>query len=191
MLDHLEPSLERLRTRALRHLARYACSRARLRRVLLRSARRSAAESLVQAPDLLRQVEEVLDQLEQRGLLDDEAFAVGRLRRLVDGGKPLRVAAGRLEAEGIDREIVRRALGQLRAEGADTDLAAAVAFARRRRLGPWRPRGDDTDAGSRDLLRMCRAGFPTALARRVLSAAHPDELAREIEIRGASAFRDG
>jgi len=59
----------------------------------------------------------------------------------------------------------------LREEAGDPDLAAACAFARRRRLGPYR-RG----AGDRvkELAAFARAGFSRDAARAVLACADPD-----------------
>jgi regulatory protein len=57
----------------------------------------------------------------------------------------------------------------------DMDLAAAKALARRRRLGPWRATGR-AEHRDRDLAVLGRAGFPYAIARRVVDAPSPDEI---------------
>ncbi|MHA1114431.1 MAG: regulatory protein RecX, partial [Alphaproteobacteria bacterium] len=57
------------------------------------------------------------------------------------------------------------------------DLAAAIAYARRRRLGPWRVAAARAERRERDLAALARAGFNYDLARRVVDA--PDTAAAE------------
>jgi regulatory protein len=54
-------------------------------------------------------------------------------------------------------------------------MQAAVAFARRRRLGPFRVK-DREEKKARDLASMARAGFAYALARKVIESTDPDAL---------------
>jgi regulatory protein len=76
----------------------------------------------------------------------------------------------------------------LRDEGADPDLAAAAAFARRRRLGPFR-----TDLRPREraaeLAAFARAGFTRRTAEAVLAC--PDKAAVQALLAGDDADTDG
>jgi regulatory protein len=66
----------------------------------------------------------------------------------------------------------------LRADAPDPDLAAACAFARRRRLGPFRRAAADH---ARELGAFARAGFSRRVAEAVLACADleaVEELAR-------------
>ena len=56
---------------------------------------------------------------------------------------------------------------------------AAVALARRRRLGPYRPDNERKDKRARDLAAMARAGFDYDVARKVIDAASVDALDEE------------
>jgi regulatory protein len=67
-------------------------------------------------------------------------------------------------------------------EGGASELAAACALVRRRRLGPYRAPGKRVDCRQKDLASLARAGFSLALARRVLKA--PDIEALEQLARG-------
>jgi regulatory protein len=84
-----------------------------------------------------------------------------------------RIAAG-LAAKGIAAEERAAALDSLRETAPDPDLAAACAFARRRRLGPYR-RGPGDRA--RELGAFARAGFARREAEAVLACADPDAVA--------------
>ena len=64
-------------------------------------------------------------------------------------------------------------------EAADPDLAAALAFARRRRLGPFRPQGERAARRLKDLAALARQGFAADLARRIVDAEDLEELEQE------------
>ena len=69
------------------------------------------------------------------------------------------------------------ALNALREDGADPDLAAACAFARRRRLGPFRRDPAIPLDRDRALAAFARAGFARREAEAVLACADPDAVA--------------
>ena len=60
------------------------------------------------------------------------------------------------------------------------ELKAAAAFARRRRLGPYRTKDREPNR-LRDLAALARAGFAYDLARKVIDAADPDALAGTLD----------
>ena len=80
----------------------------------------------------------------------------------------------------MGEETVAGALDDLHAEAEDPELAAAVALARRRRLGPYRSDPESrADNRRRDLAVMGRNGFAYPVARRVIDAEEPDSLEDE------------
>ena len=91
-----------------------------------------------------------------------------------EGPHQLRVALRRLRAalsaHGIDAGTRSAVL-----EGHDP-WAAAVDFARRRRLGPFGPPHDDPKLKARQLGAFARAGHPHGLAQRILAAGSEEEL---------------
>ena len=74
----------------------------------------------------------------------------------------LRIAAG-LVAKGVEAETAAEALS-----GAD-DMAAALAFARRRRIGPWRRGEDNRETRDREGAALARSGFSYEISRRIVS----------------------
>jgi regulatory protein len=76
-----------------------------------------------------------------------------------------------MAAKGIAGALATDALAALRASSADPDIAAACAFARRRRLGPYRRCAADE---ARELAAFARAGFSRRVAEAVLACADPD-----------------
>ncbi len=64
---------------------------------------------------------------------------------------------------------------------AEAALAAALACARRRRLGPYRPPAARKSMREKDLASLARAGFAHDIARRVVEAKTAEELERELD----------
>ena len=56
------------------------------------------------------------------------------------------------------------------------DFAAAVALAKRRRLGPFNMRGDRDARREKDMAALARAGFGVGVAARVIDAETADDL---------------
>jgi regulatory protein len=53
----------------------------------------------------------------------------------------------------------------------DDELAAALATARRRRIGPFRPNPVDAEGARREIAMLARAGFPRDIVQTALQMA--------------------
>ena len=174
---------------ALSYLGRYASTAENLRQVLRRRVRRRlAAEGDGGDREAAAAVEPLIDALVKRyretGLVNDAAYAAGRARRGVTQGRSLRRIAAGLAAKGVGAADAAAAIASLRDEAADPELAAAIAFARRRRLGPFRadPRPREPAAFQAELAAFARAGFTRRTAEAVLAC--PDEAAVQALLAG-------
>ncbi len=159
---------------ALHYLERFTSSAENLRRVLSRRVRRHSdgdPESAVAAAPL---IDALVARLRATGVIDDVAYAASRARTRLRRGQSLRTIRAGLAAKGVaapDREAAIRSLGETsEGDATDPDLAAACAFARRRRLGPYR-RGEEDRP--KDLAAFARAGFARQDAETVLACADP------------------
>jgi regulatory protein len=172
------PTPERLRRRALYYLERFTASRARLRLVLRRRALRDAAALELPPEPVAAAIETLLDDLERLGLLDDQAFAASRARSLAAKGRPPRRIARELAAAGVDKPLIEAALERLADDRGTTpdelELQAAIAFARRRRLGPFGAEEATATPTEKTLGAFARAGFTLEVSRRVLEASVAD-----------------
>ena len=176
-----------LRNYALYYLERYASSSGHLRRLLLakvaRSARAYDSDPAMDAEADAAAVEALIAELLGAGLLDDARYAGERARVLHRRGASARAIRAGLRAKGIEADDIDRALAGLAEEAAEPELAAALAYARRRRLGPYR--GPDTrmDRREKDLAALGRKGFGYDLARRVIETDDLAELEDEAGVR--------
>lgn len=163
---------ERIRRIALHHLDRYESSAAGLRRVLMRRVDRVVRAGLGEAGALAVEVEKVVAACVSADLVDDARYAEAAARRLRARGASSRRIRAWLDAKGVDRGVADAALAEEEVE--DPDLAAALALARRRRIGPWRTGAADPELRRKELGILARAGFPYEVARRALDAERPE-----------------
>ena len=169
------PSAARLREAALAHLARFAATEAALRRVLERRvdrwARAAEAEgqpreaTAAAAARARAAAAEVAAAMVQAGAVDDAAFAESRARRLARAGRSRRAIGAHLAAKGVDAEVAAAAIPQ----GEEAELDAAIAFCRRRRIGPFARAAEDAEARRKALAALARGGFAHGIARRALA----------------------
>ncbi len=170
---------ETLERAAYGYLARYAAPAGHLRRILLARVARSARFHGTDPAAGAAAAEAIVAKLSAKGYLDDAAYARATARRLIRRGTSRHAIRARLRAKGVGAEDAEAAVAALRHDAADPDLAAALAFARRRRLGPFRPEAERAARRQRDLALVARHGFGLDLARRVVDARDLEDLEAE------------
>ncbi|WP_426169376.1 hypothetical protein [Sandarakinorhabdus sp. DWP1-3-1] len=155
---------------AVGYAARYATTAAKLQRYLHRKLQ-DRIWTPAEPPDIAG----LVGRITELGYVDDRAWAASKQRDLTARGFGLGRVRGALAAAGVSRDDAGAVLAD------DEDAAAnphapAIAFARRRRFGPFaRDGGIDPVRRNRELAAMARAGHDFDVARRVLAA--PDEAA--------------
>jgi regulatory protein len=165
---------------ALDYLARYAASTTRLRRVLERRVRRRSADRNV-LEAARKTIAEVIAKLTAKGLLEDGRYASTRAESLTRQGRSRRWIEAKLSADGVASPLIRDAIEALPGSRARSELGAAIAFAKRRRLGPYRTpkrrsREELKALASKELAALARAGFDHRTARIVLDAGSAETL---------------
>ena len=157
---------------ALDYLGRFASSAENLRRVLLRRVRKRLADDRQAVRAAAALIDALIARYRETGLVDDAAYAAGRARARLRRGQSLQTIRSGLAAKGVAAEDTEAAIAALCAAVADPDLASAIAFARRRRLGPYRRAPAELD---KELASFARAGFTRATADAVLNCTTMDE----------------
>lgn len=155
-----------LEAAALRYLERFDCSVSRLRKVLSERVGKAARAGVAEAAAAPAIIEELLARYQSSGLIDDQRFAKNFAARQRDRGMSRRMIEQKLRARGIGADVLQELLP--RNESAASELEAARAFARRRRLGPHRKPELRDEYRRKDLMAMARAGFNYDTASRVV-----------------------
>ncbi len=172
-----------LRNSALHYLDRYASSSAHLRRLLLAKVARSARAHGTDPQAGAAAVDALIAEFLGAGVLDDARYAEDRALILFRRGASARAIRGALLAKGVASELIEPALERLGAEAAEPELAAALAYARRRRLGPYRSPQARAAMREKDLAALGRRGFGYGLARRIIETGDLAELEDEAGVR--------
>ncbi len=155
---------------ALFYLERYATSVENLRRNLERKVLRSAQAHGTDPQAGREAIAALLARFQDAGLLDDAVYARARCQTLLRQGLSLRGIRTRLRAKGIGDADIEAALAALEEERGTLDLDAAIAYARRRRIGPYRLEELRGDNRERDLAALARRGFSYGTALQVVDA---------------------
>lgn len=152
---------------AIAYVARFATSAGKLRAYLARKLRERGWAGAAPAD-----VAAVVERMVARGYIDDAAYARAKGQGLLRRGYGARRIDQALGAAGIAGEARAAAHGEQREQ-----RAAALAFARRRRIGPF---GAEAAAGGqfrldpvtreKQVAAVLRAGHPMDTARRLVGA---------------------
>lgn len=156
-----QPALERA---ALRYVERYATTRAKLVAYLTRKLRERGADGAVDIATLA-------DRMAELRYVDDRAFAEVRAAAMTRRGLGARRVRDALRHAGVAMDDSDAVVDTL-AEGAE---ASAMAFARRKRIGPFAAEPVERDRRENQIAAMVRAGHSPALARRIAGMAPGDE----------------
>jgi regulatory protein len=162
------------------YLERFTASRARLEKLMRGKIRLSVAEYGTDPDEAVAWMNSVLTTCEKAGFINDDAYAKGRARSLLRRGKALRVIAADLASRGIAPHQIDQAISDLKQEadqaafeeirGTDPNVAAAAAYARRRRLGPWRRPDIRAEKRDKDMAALARQGFGYDTATRIINS---------------------
>lgn len=153
---------EKLEQLALHYAGRYATTRAKLLAYLNRKLRERGWVEDGTTPG----VEALADRFAELRYVDDAAYAAMRAGSLARRGYGARRVDENLRAAGVGEAERGEALRK-----ADEDrFAAAEAFARKRRIGPFAPEPADRAAQQKQIAAFLRAGHDADLARRFVRA---------------------
>ncbi|MBN2800731.1 MAG: RecX family transcriptional regulator [Deltaproteobacteria bacterium] len=170
-----------LRNAINRYLDRWFTSSPHLHRLMMERVRASASlygTDPVEGEAMLRRV---IADLVERGVLDDRGYARARAQVLRQRGASERAVRASLAEKGLRGPLIDEVLAEVDGEEAvDSELLAAITWARKRGLGPYRT-GQREEHRQRDLGRMGRKGFSYAVASKVLSAQDPEALEALLE----------
>ncbi|WP_420346365.1 regulatory protein RecX [Pelagibius sp.] len=176
----LKASPEALERAALRYLDRYDAASGHLRRLLMGKVTLSARVHGTDASAGAAAVDRLIQRLAAAGVLNDARFARERLRSLRAKGCSLAMVRARLAAKGLAQDLIETTLAEADEDAVGTDLAAALTYARRRRLGPFRSEAR-AERRDRDLAALGRQGFDYETARRVIDCDDPAALAADAD----------
>lgn len=156
-------ALERL---ALRYVERFATTRGRLTDYLRRKIRERGWDGEAVDPA------EIAEKFAELGYIDDRAYGEAKANAMARRGLGARRVAGALHqarVKGEDAEAIAPGI-------AERAVETALAFARRKRIGPFATDVADRELREKQIGAMLRAGHAPTLARRIASMTPGDDL---------------
>ena len=150
----------RLNDLALAYAARFAVSAAKLADYLRRKLRERGWDGESEPP-----VAAIVARFVEAGYVDDAAYARAKSGAMLRRGLGMRRVAQAWQAAGIAEEDCEGARA-----GEGTQRRAALAWARKRRFGPFGPPPADRAAREKQIAAMLRAGHPLDSARELVNA---------------------
>jgi regulatory protein len=161
------------------YIDRYPTTAEGLRRVLGRRVQRAERAEAPVVEGVKQVIDAIVAKFVDAGVVDDQAFAQTKARSLHRRGSSTRLTRQKLSVAGIDDDTLDKAMAgldqELHTDPKQREWQAAVALARRRRIGPFRLK-DRPENRNRDLAAMARGGFDYQLAKRVVDAKDVDAL---------------
>lgn len=153
---------------ALSYLAKYEASTGKLKDILNRRlimAERRGIDIPAEAPAW---IENVIHQMVAADYVNDTRYTENTYRHLAQAGKSLRYIKGKMALASIDftppDDVPTDAL----------DLAAALIFVKKKKLGIYRPAAVRSDYAQKDLAALGRAGFSYEISKKALNGADDD-----------------
>lgn len=163
----------RLKNIALYYLQRFDSSADNLRQVLTRRVRDNAR----QTPDFdmhraAEWIEEIITEFERVGYLNDRRYAEFKIAGYLAAGKPERYIRIKMRQKGVAEALVNEIL----ADSEIDEESAAVNFARKKKIGPFRADEESRRVcRQKDLAAMIRAGFDYETAKQVIGGEFYEE----------------
>lgn len=165
---------------ALYYLGRYATSSENLRQVLERKIKRAAKHHDTDIEACIQLIGNLIGRYLENGILNDEAYAKTQAANMNRRGRSLRAIRFCLRKKALPIDVIDKAVKVLADEVGSPDLAAAVAYARKRRLGPYRRKTSTPVNLDKELAALARSGFSFSLALRIVESKNIDELENEL-----------
>lgn len=163
-----------LKELALRYLARFPCTAAKLRKHLGTKMKDAVAAGEAPQSAMRTWVDGVIARLENVQLVNDDLYSEHRASTLHRRGRSTRFIRRDLEQRGAAPDAVVHAIDVLAVDVPESDLVAAIHLAEKKRLGPFAKSDTRKEHRQRHLAALARAGFSFAIARSVVDAQDAD-----------------
>jgi len=157
-----------IEAKALLYLDRFDASANRLQRILADFVKRRAKALDVDPAPFMVIVAEMLDRYQKNGLVDDRRYGTTMARGLVERGVSRQAIRAKLYARGITASVIDEVVNELSTND-PSEVSAARALAKKRKLGNYRPESERRENYRRDLGILARAGFDFETAKRALA----------------------
>jgi len=150
---------------ALNYLKRYASSKKNLKIILNRKIKKFGSKKLEDIEQYKNDINDIIDNLERKNILNDEIFANSKIYNYANLGKSKKAMEYNLIKKGIDKKEIQKVINNMENDIPDLELRSAEIFARKRKLGKYSLVKKEKE---KELSKMSRAGFSYSIALKAL-----------------------
>jgi regulatory protein len=152
---------EKLLKYAIYYLSKYSSSKKNLEYILKKKIRRLNDEKKIRF-ELYKEIEKIIQKLENLNLIDDINFTESKIRSLSYQGKSKIYIKQYLLKKGVNKEIINEQISLHYENNQNIEKENALKFAKKKKLL------DDDKDYEKKLSKMARAGFSYEISKEVL-----------------------
>lgn len=171
-----------LKEYALNYLARYNNTEAGLVKLLRQKVNRwikqIQKENDQDYDEILKKaydkIDQIVNELKQNGGINDDRFIFSKMPSLIRAGCSKKQIQGRFIQKGINPSLIQSSLQEYHDD--HLELLSALAYARKRKIGPFRQRllKKTAELKDREQMILARRGFSFTISKEVLSMTHAE-----------------
>ena len=161
-------TVEEIKELALKYLDKYQPSKKSLQVYLFRKAIDGQSNS-VEKSEILKKIEIVINDLEEKGILNDTLYSELKSQNFLKRGYSLNKIKQHLSQKGISQELLKQTIEKIQDDNANPDFYSAIRICKKRRIGPYRPDANKEIFYKKDMGVLARSGFSYDLSKEVLA----------------------
>jgi len=155
---------------ALAYVNRFDCTANKLKQHLTARVRKAGG-----AEGAAEWIAQLVERYQGSGVLDDTRFAKNLASQLTRRGKSSRAISQKLALRGVPSDVASELMTARKQDEPGAELEAALAYVRKRRLGPFRLTEKRAEYRHKDLASLARQGFSFDVAKRALGPGPSDD----------------
>ena len=161
-------TVEEIKELALKYLDKYQPSKKSLQVYLFRKAIDGQSNS-VEKSEILKKIEIVINDLEEKGILNDTLYSELKSQNFLKRGYSLNKIKQHLSQKGISQELLKQTIEKIQNDNTNPDFYSAIRICKKRRIGPYRPDANKEIFYKKDMGVLARSGFSYDLSKEVLA----------------------
>ena len=161
-------TVDEIKELALKYLDKYQPSKKSLQIYLFRKVIDAQSNS-IEKNEILNKIEIVLNDLEEKGILNDSLYSEIKSKNFLKRGYSLNKIKQHLSQKGISDELLKQTIEKIQNDETNPDFYSAIRICKKRRIGPYRPDANREIFYKKDMGVLARSGFSYDLAKEVLA----------------------
>ncbi len=160
-------TVEEIKELALKYLDKYQPSKKSLQIYLFRKVI-DGQSNIIEKSEILKRIENVLNDLEEKGILNDSLYSEIKSKNFLKRGYSLNKIKQHLTQKGISSDLLKQTLEKIQNDHVNPDFYSAIRICKKRRIGPYRPDANKELFYKKDMGVLARSGFNYDLSKEVL-----------------------